>query len=207
MKERYALVKFRPYGYEYTYKCDKSVKKGNIVLVPGSGDDERNEVIVSKIKYLCDDELPVSKDRIKSVSSIVSEKDDQNQFYENLDERYAFKQDDKIEKYWVKKRKYDIKCEFEEMSHKYTLINKLDDARLSVFSDGEKFMIHCHIGSEGYDFALKEDIKCFYKQEVDYILNELKIAINNYYSCADDDEFDIYYMQGILRDHAFGHHG
>lgn len=78
MKERYALVKFQSFGFEYTYKCDKNVKRGNVVKVPVEGERELKEVIVSKIKYLTEDELPVPKERIKTVDSVVSEKDVDN---------------------------------------------------------------------------------------------------------------------------------
>lgn len=195
MKERYALVKFAPYTYEYTYKCDKNVKKGNIVRVPVAGYKKLQEVIVSKIKYLSDDELPVAKDKIKTVASVASEKDDDNRFYENLDEKYAFEKDVNVEKLWKKEKKSEIIYDdLEGMTYKYTLTSKKDDSQLSLFSDGEKFIIVGCIDRWDIDYAHKIEIKCRSKQETEYYLNKVKVA--HYNSYFEDDE---YYLDDALR--------
>lgn len=193
MKKRYALVKFRPYTYEYTYSCDKSVKKGNIVLVPVSGYNELQKVIVSKIRYLEDDELPVSIGEIKAVSRIVSRTDVNNEFYENLDELYAFEKDEKVEKTWVKKRfeKYQF---LNELPYKYSLLN--GRSKLHLFADGKNFIIECRATDPGLNFFSTAKIKCSSRQERDYVLNNLKIAIYRVNSGEIDDE---YYIQDVLR--------
>lgn len=194
LKERYALVKFAPYTCEYTFKCDKNVKKGNIVRVLVHGYKKPQEVIVSKIKYLSDDELPVSKDRIKSVLSVVCEKDENNRFYENLDEKYAFKKDTNVEKLWKKEKRREVYCDdLDDMMYKYTLTSKKNDAKLSLFSDGSKFVIVGYVDRWDIDYVHKIKTKCWSIQEAEYILNKIKVAVYNYY--FEDDE---YYLGNIL---------
>ncbi len=193
MKKRYALVKFRPYTYEYTYSCDKSVKKGNIVLVPVSGYNELQKVIVSKIRYLEDDKLPVSIEKIKTVSRVVSQTDIKKEFYENLDELYAFEKDEKAEKNWIKKRieKYQS---LNELPYKYTLLN--GKSKLHLFGGAKNFVVECCATYPGFNFFSTAKIKCSSRQERDYVLNNLKIAIYRVNSGEIDDE---YYIQDVMR--------
>lgn len=195
MKERYALVKFRPYSMEYTYKCDKTVKRGNIVLVPTAGYPEPQEVIVSKIKYLEDNELPVSKDRIKTVLSIVSKKDKDGKFNENLNKRYAFKEDKQANKNWIKEN-YSLDCDMDGLPYKYTLVHKIDNTViLTIFSYGKNSIIECDIGDVKTDFWISEQISCSSKPELKYVLHKLKTTLNNYIV---NDDWDMLYIRKFL---------
>jgi len=195
MKERYAFVKFRPYSGEYVYKCDKSVKKGYIVLVPVSGYSELQEVVVSKIKYLEDKELPVSKDKIKLVSDVIRKKDKYGKFKENLNKRYAFKEDKKVNKNW-KKQKRDIDFDMQGLPYKYTLIHRLDkNTKFTIFSKGKNAIIECDIGDEEDSLWISEEIVCSSKQELKYVLHRLKTILDNYIV---NDDWDILYIRKFL---------
>jgi len=195
MKERYAFVKFRPYSGEYVYKCDKSVKKGYIVLVPVSGYSELQEVVVSKIKYLEDKELPVSKDKIKLVSDVIRKKDKYGKFKENLNKRYAFKEDKKVNKNW-KKQKRDIDFDMQGLPYKYTLIHRLDkNTKFTIFSKGKNAIIECDIGDEEDSLWISEEIVCSSKQELKYVLHMLMTILDNYIV---NDDWDILYIRKFL---------
>lgn len=195
MKERYALVKFRPKTMPYTYKCDENVKKGNIVLVPVSGYPEPKEVIVYKIKYLKDSHLPVSKDKIKSVLSVVSESDVENKFTENLNIRYYFEKDGQVDNNWVESRE-DSGFDVEGLPYKKTFTHKNGKAVLSLFSKGKFSIILCDIGNIN-DFYDCEEISCSSKQEMKYVLNRLKIAVNNF--LTDKEKYNEEYLLNIFK--------
>lgn len=195
MKERYAFVKFRPYSTEYVYKCDKSIKKGHIVLVPVSGYTELQEVIVSKIRYLEDKELPVSKDRIKLVSSILKVKDKDGKFNENLNKRYAFKEDKQVNKNW-KKEKRDIDFDMEGLPYRYTITHILDiNTKFTIFSKGKSAIIECDIGDDKGNIWISEEVVCSSKQELKYVLYRLKTTIDNYIV---NDDWDFLYLRKFL---------
>lgn len=136
MKERYALVKFRPFSkLLYTYSCKKDVKKGNVVLVNTAGTNRLQEALVAKIRYLHPWELPVEKECIKPIIAIKHVSVDNTMFCEKLDIRYAFTSDINVEKKWmVDDFFYDGEVEGFSFSVRYRYIKKNCVAYIDVFS-------------------------------------------------------------------------
>ena len=70
-KERYAFVKYKD-NYSsilWIYKCDDSFSVGDIVEAPVFDYTYNNIAIIKKIKYLSDQQLPIDKDKILTISN------------------------------------------------------------------------------------------------------------------------------------------
>ena len=70
-KERYAFVKYKD-NYSsilWIYKCDDSFSVGDIVKAPICNYAYSNIAIIKKIKYLSDQQLPIDKNQILTISN------------------------------------------------------------------------------------------------------------------------------------------
>lgn len=79
-KQKYIYVKFEESDMEYIYQTDLNCKIGNIVEAPTLNYVIMKKAIVTKIKHLSDNELPIDKSRILRISKIFSKKDEEGVF-------------------------------------------------------------------------------------------------------------------------------
>ena len=75
MKEKYAYVNFCGSKYPYIYKCCVDLKVGYIVEAPTCNYTMKGEAVVVKIKKHVDKDLPIEKNRILTITKIISNKD------------------------------------------------------------------------------------------------------------------------------------
>lgn len=180
MKERYALVKFRPFlKHLYTYACDNQVKKGYVVTVDTSDSNIKQEVLVAKIKYIKDSKLPVPKNRIRKILSIVSKNHDNTKFCENRKKRYLFTPNPEIEKNWIK-TKSTYKYSMYDVPFRYALRHVKNIAHMGVFFSKKSWIIELEVGNFSQENFFCKEIICSSIYEFNYVINRIKTEIQKY---------------------------
>ena len=79
-KEKYIKVIFQENGFPFIYKCDINVNIGAIVSAPTLNYTIYNEALVVKKVKLTDDELPIEKNKILTITKIISTQDNEFKF-------------------------------------------------------------------------------------------------------------------------------
>ena len=170
-RQKYALVKFKPFGKEYTYSCDDNVKKGNVVLV-GVGDSETKKAIVTDVCYFAEGALPCEKERIRNVIEIVSQEDETGEFFEDLNKRFALEEPRLMNALWARAEDYD---EYAEQLPLYGDIEHRIGGRITVFKTPTHFVICYAIR----DFA-EGKCEAYSKADMLAITKNLKSGIDFY---------------------------
>lgn len=181
MKKRYALVKFQPFTNAlYTYSCDESVKKGNVVSVETSGYPFLQEALVAKIRYLHPWELPVDIEKIKPIIAIVHQTPDNTKFCEDLNKRYSFTPNVDIEKNWIEeKNAYEGQIEGCPFLTMFKHISK--PASITIFSNKKHCILEIDVGDLLSENFLCVETYCSSRQELNYDVNVLKTKIQDYF--------------------------
>ena len=141
-RQRYALVKFKPFGKEYTYACDDGLKKGNIVLVGVGDGGEEKRAIVTDVSYFAEGALPVDKDKIRHIIDVVDEEDTEGEFYEDLNKRFEMEEPRLMNALWSRAEDYD---EYPEHLPLYGDIEHKIGGRITVFQAPTEYVVRYSI--------------------------------------------------------------
>ncbi len=166
-KQKYALVRFKPFGKEYTYSCGDDVAAGNVVLV-GVGDrGETKRAIVSEVCYFAEGALPCDKAQVRAVLEVVSDEDYAGEFYEDMNKLFAREEPRMMNALWSRAEDYD---EYSEQLPLYGDIEHKYGGRITVFKTPTEFVIRYSIRDftegrwEAYSkvemLAITKNLKC-----------------------------------------------
>lgn len=182
-RQRYALVKFKPFGKEYTYSCGDDVKSGNVVLVGVGDGGEEKEAIVTEVCYFAEGALPCEKEKIHPVLEVVSEEDFDGEFFEDMNVLFSREEPRMMNALWSRAEDYD---EYPEQLPLYGDIEHKMGGRITVFKTLTEFVIRYSIR----DFTEGRYV-AYSKAEMLAITKNLKCGIDFYMRHRDavDDGF------------------
>ena len=182
-RQKYALVRFKPFGKEYTYSCGDDVAKGNVVLVGVGDGGEQKEAIVTEVCYFAEGALPCEKEKIHPVLEVVSEEDFDGAFYEDMNVLFAREEPRMMNALWSRAEDYD---EYPEQLPLYGDIEHKYGGRITVFKTLTEFVIRYSIR----DFTDGRYV-AYSKAEMLAITKNLKSGIDFYMRHRDkvEDEF------------------
>ena len=178
-KQKYALVKFKPFGKEYTYSCGDDVEKGNVVLVEAGDKQECKHAIVDEVCYFAEGALPCDKQNIKPVLEVVSKTDVAGEFFEDLNKRFLLEEPRYMNAFWSRAEDFD---EYQEQLPLYGDIEHRYGGRITVFKTPTEFVIRYEIR----DFAVGKFV-AYSKAEMLAITKNLKCGIDFYMRHRDGD--------------------
>ena len=171
-RQKYAFVKFKPFGKEYTYSCEDDVKKGNVVLVDVGDHGEQKRAIVTDVSYFAEGALPCDKERIRPILEVVSEEDEKKEFFEDLNKRFELEEPRLMNALWARAEDYD---EYPEQLPLYGDIEHRIGGRITVFRAPTHFVVRYSIR----DFADGRQ-EAFSKAEMLALTKNLKSGIDFY---------------------------
>ena len=137
-RQKYAIVRFKPFGKEYTYACGDEVKAGNVVLVGVGDKGEEKRAIVTDVSYFAEGALPCEKDKIRNIIAVVSERDETGEFYEDMNELFAREEPRLMNALWSRAEDYD---EYPEHLPLYGDIEHRMGGRITVFKTLTEYVI------------------------------------------------------------------
>ena len=181
-RQKYALVKFKPFGREYTYSCGDDVQKGNVVLVGVGLKGEQKHAIVTDVCYFAEGALPCEESKIQPILEIVSERDFGREFFEDVNKLFALEEPRMMNALWSRAENYD---EYQEELPLYGDIEHKSGGRITVFKTPISFVIRYSIRdfAEGRQevygkvdmLAVTKNLKCgidFYMRHRDAVPDE-----------------------------------
>jgi|GEM_PF-5857340 len=171
-RQKYALVRFKPFGKEYTYACEDDLKIGSVVLVGVGGGKETKRAIVTDVSYFAEGALPCEKERIQKVIEVVSEEDETGEFFEDLNKRFELEEPRLMNALWTRAENYD---EYPEELPLYGDIEHKIGGRIIVFKTPTHFVIRYMIR----DFT-EGRCEAYSKAEMLLITKNLKSGIDFY---------------------------
>lgn len=166
-RQKYALVIFKPFGKEYTYSCTDAVRAGNVVLVGVGGRGETKRALVTDASYFAAGALPCDESKVQPILEVVSESDEDGEFYEDMNVLFAREEPRYMNALWSRAENYD---EYVEELPLYGDIEHKFGGRITVFITPTKFVIHyairgvaegkCEAFSKADMLAVTKNLKC-----------------------------------------------
>ena len=182
-RQKYALVRFKPFGKEYTYACGDDVSAGSVVLVGVGEKDEEKRAIVTDVSYFAEGALPCEKEKIRNILEVVSDRDYTGEFYEDLNKLFQKEEPRLMNALWSRAEDYD---EYPEQLPLYGDIEHKNGGRITVFKTATEYVIRYTIRDfEGGRYV------AYSKAEMLAITKNLKSGIDFYMRHRDKvgDEF------------------
>ncbi|MBR4801073.1 MAG: hypothetical protein IK048_05360 [Clostridia bacterium] len=206
-RQKYALVRFKPFGKDYTYSCGDDVKEGNVVLVGVGDGKEQKRAVVTEVCYFAEGALPCPAEQIREIIEVVEEEDYNGEFFEDMNVLFAREEPRLMNALWSRAEDYD---EYPEQLPLYGDIEHKYGGRITVFKTMTEFVIRYAIRdfaegryvaySKGEMLGITKNLKCgidFYMRHRDKVgdefveeLFESPTVIPEIYNDTNFDEYD-----------------